>query len=193
MQETPLETWTVEVTADTSQLRSELTNAGTYGREFTSSLVTAFDGLATKGKSVTDVMSQLALSVSNIALKAAFQPIGQGFSSALQGLFSGSLPFARGGVLQAGTPVPFAAGGIVASPTLFPLSGGGTGLMGEAGPEAIMPLTRGPDGRLGVRSNSSGVNVTFNVSTPDVQGFSQTQTQLAALLSRTLDQGQRNL
>jgi phage-related minor tail protein len=47
----------------------------------------------------------------------------------------------------------FAKGGIVSSPTMFQFADGGAirnGLMGEAGPEAIMPLSRGSDGRLGV-------------------------------------------
>lgn len=50
----------------------------------------------------------------------------------------------------------FASGGIVNSPTMFKFADGGTtrtGLMGEAGPEAIMPLKRGPDGSLGVQAN----------------------------------------
>ena len=45
---------------------------------------------------------------------------------------------------------PFAAGGVIGTPTYFPLTSGGLGLAGEAGPEAIMPLARGADGRLGV-------------------------------------------
>jgi archaellum component FlaC len=44
-------------------------------------------------------------------------------------------------------PTRFASGGIVGSPTLFPMADG-MGLMGEAGPEAIMPLKRGKDGKL---------------------------------------------
>jgi phage-related minor tail protein len=63
--------------------------------------------------------------------------------------------------------VPFANGGIVGSPTLFPLSGGRTGLMGEAGPEAIMPLKRGRDGKLGVQAEGGGsviVNNHFHVA-----------------------------
>ena len=65
--------------------------------------------------------------------------------------------FARGAVFPA--IAAFAAGGaftnqVVASPTLFAFANGGQlGLMGEAGPEAIMPLQRGPDGKLGVRNN----------------------------------------
>lgn len=55
--------------------------------------------------------------------------------------------------------------GIYNSPTLFKFGKGGKfGLMGEAGPEAVMPLTRGPDGSLGVRAeNSSASPVVVNV------------------------------
>jgi len=59
--------------------------------------------------------------------------------------------FADGGVIQGGRSVkPYATGGVVSTPTIFPMAGGDVGLMGEAGPEAIMPLKRGPGGRLGV-------------------------------------------
>jgi hypothetical protein len=53
----------------------------------------------------------------------------------------------------------FARGGVVSSPTLFKFADGGTtrtGLMGEAGPEAIMPLKRGGDGKLGVAASLDG-------------------------------------
>jgi len=60
--------------------------------------------------------------------------------------------FAEGGVISDGNKVTaYANGGIVGSPTTFPMSGGKTGLMGEAGPEAIMPLKRGANGKLGVQ------------------------------------------
>jgi len=58
---------------------------------------------------------------------------------------------AKGNVYAQNGIVPFAQGGIVDKPTIFPFANG-TGLMGEAGPEAIMPLTRGDDGRLGVEA-----------------------------------------
>jgi phage-related minor tail protein len=87
---------------------------------------------------------------------------------------------------------PFAKGGIVAGPTAFPMRGG-QGLMGEAGPEAIMPLTRGPDGRLGVQSaGGRPVTVVMNITTPDVRGFQRSQVQVAAQVSRALSRGQRN-
>ena len=57
----------------------------------------------------------------------------------------------------------FARGGIVNRPTVFPFANG-IGLMGEAGPEAIMPLRRGRDGNLGVMSSGGGTtNVVVNV------------------------------
>jgi phage-related minor tail protein len=68
--------------------------------------------------------------------------------------------------------------------------------MGEAGPEAIMPLARGADGRLGVRMTEGGsarpVQVVMNISTPDVEGFRRSRSQLAADMGRALSLGQRN-
>jgi phage-related minor tail protein len=70
---------------------------------------------------------------------------------------------------------------------------GGLGIMGEAGPEAIMPLARGADGKLGVRgAGGGGQSIVVNVSTPDVQGFQRSQGQIAAQVSRALARGQRN-
>ena len=72
---------------------------------------------------------------------------------------------------------------------------GATGLMGEAGPEAIMPLSRGGDGRLGVRAEIGArpMHVTINISTPDVQGFQRSQSQIAAEMSRLMARGRRNM
>jgi len=65
------------------------------------------------------------------------------------------LPYADGGAFFNGRVIPFASGGLVSSPTMFPMAEG-MGLMGEAGPEAIMPLQRGADGKLGVRAAGGG-------------------------------------
>lgn len=95
--------------------------------------------------------------------------IGVG-ANGLAGLIGGSTPqpalslpsgtpFAKGGVIARGMPVTaFASGGVVSGPTLFPMRSG-LGLMGEAGPEAIMPLRRGPSGDLGVGALPANVNV----------------------------------
>ena len=78
----------------------------------------------------------------------------------------GLFGFAKGGVFDGGLQ-PFASGGVVNSPTFFKFASGGgfkNGLMGEAGPEAILPLKRGSDGKLGVTMNGSGGNnVVVNV------------------------------
>lgn len=106
---------------------------------------------------------------------------------------NGVFPFAKGGTFSQGRVTPFASGGIVSGPTHFPMRGG-MGLMGEAGPEAIMPLKRGPDGKLGVQAGGGGapVNVVMNIQTPDVQGFQRSQSQVAAQVSRMLARGNRN-
>jgi lambda family phage tail tape measure protein len=79
---------------------------------------------------------------------------------------------AKGNVYAQNGIQAFARGGIVNGPTLFPFAKG-IGLMGEAGPEAIMPLRRGRDGNLGVMSSGGGTtNVVVNVdaSGSEVEG-----------------------
>lgn len=76
-------------------------------------------------------------------------------SSALQKLIGGWLGFADGAAFSGGKMLAFADGGVVNSPMIFPFASG-IGLMGEAGPEAIMPLKRGVDGKLGVSADCSG-------------------------------------
>lgn len=73
-------------------------------------------------------------------------------------------PSARGNMFAGGNIIPFARGGIVTRPVLFPMANGGTGLMGEAGPEAVMPLRRGSDGRLGVAATRGGASGGGNVN-----------------------------
>ena len=97
-----------------------------------------------------------------------------------------------GGTFAKNNIVPYAMGGVVSRPTLFKFAQGGTmrtGLMGEAGPEAIMPLSRGANGKLGVASVGGGgtTNVVVNV---DASGNSQVagdQTQ-GAQLGRVISQ-----
>jgi len=69
---------------------------------------------------------------------------------------------AKGGAFTHGYEIPFASGGVVTGPTSFAMGGGRTGLMGEAGAEAIMPLRRGRDGRLGVSGGSPNIQIVNN-------------------------------
>jgi hypothetical protein len=77
---------------------------------------------------------------------------------------------ANGNAFSNGNVVPFANGGVVGSPTTFPMAGGKTGLMGEAGPEAIMPLKRGKDGKLGVAADGGGAVTVNNYFTVQANG-----------------------
>lgn len=103
-------------------------------------------------------------------------------------------PFARGGVFSRGMVMPFAKGGVVSAPSYFPL-GRGLGLMGERGAEAVMPLARGPDGRLGVQAGGGGrpASITVNISTPDAESFRRSEAQVSAALARAVARGQRGM
>jgi phage-related minor tail protein len=187
---------TSESSANLVTLSRGLADATQTGALLGKTLTTAFDALAFKGKSLSDTFNALALSLSQSALKSAFAPLQQNVGSIFTNLLGGApFPFARGGVLQAGTPIPFANGGVIASPTNFPLAGGRTGLAGERGPEAIMPLTRGADGRLGVAMSGGSTSqpITINIAATDVDSFRRSETQVAALLARAVSLGQRNL
>jgi phage-related minor tail protein len=176
------------LTFETAQLRAEMEGLNRLADSFGSKIVTAFSSAVIHGKKLSDVLRDLALSLAQTALSAALRPLG----SLLGSLFGGTLANAKGNVFADGRVMPFAAGGIVNSPTLFPMRGA-TGLMGEAGPEAIMPLARGPDGKLGIRGGGSAVHVTVNISTPDARSFERSQSQITAMMARAVARGQRNL
>lgn len=131
------------------------------------------DGLASgladiifEGENLSDVLGNLAKSFASAALEAAsLAAFNSLFSAILPGFSpSGSVTAnAHGNVFSNGRVTPFASGGVVNSPTYFPMRGG-TGLMGEAGPEAILPLQRLPGGDLGVRSVAGNVSVPVSVN-----------------------------
>lgn len=157
----------------------------------------SFEDVVFDGARLSDALRGVAENMAQAVYRASIKPvegaIGGVVSGGLSALLGGLMPFAAGGAFSQGRVMPFAKGGVVSSPVTFPMRGA-TGLMGEAGPEAIMPLTRGADGRLGVQSQGGGraVNIVMNVSTPDVQGFQRSQGQIAAQVSRALSRGQRN-
>lgn len=163
---------------------------------FSGGLRKAFDGLVFDGLKLKDALGIVAKAMIDTSFAAATRPVTDQLGSVLaQGVSSFAtnlLPFADGAPFSQGRVMPFAHGGVISGPTTFPMRGG-TGLMGEAGPEAIMPLARGADGRLGVRTQGGGgTHVTMNISTPDVQGFERSQGQIAARMARALGHGNRN-
>lgn len=153
----------------------------------------AFEGVVFDGMKLSDALKGIARGMADTAFSMAMKPVQQALTGGIGNLLSGAMPFADGGAFTQGRVMPFAKGGVVSAPTYFPMRGA-TGLMGEAGPEAIMPLQRGADGRLGVAAGGGGraVNVTVNVTTPDVAGFQRSHAQIAAQLSRAMARGERN-
>lgn len=131
----------------------------------------------------------LGLRLSSMALNAAFKPIEQGLTGAFQNLFGGS---SGGGETfgNAFSAVPFAKGGVIATPSYFPL-GNSLGVAGERGAEAILPLARGTDGRLGVRAETSRapLAVNVNISAQDAASFRRSEAYLSGMIAR----GERNL
>lgn len=175
----------------------EFRKAKREGRDFGDALGNAFEGIAGKGRSLSDTLKKLALDLSRMAVERAAGAISNsvagGITNLLGGLIGNATGSANGNVISDGRVMPFAKGGVVSSPMLFPLRGG-TGLAGEAGAEAILPLRRGADGRLGVAADSGGaVNVTFNVTAADAESFRRSEGQVAAMLSRVAGRGQRNM
>ncbi len=188
---------TVKIAADTSDLVSGLNDisgiAQDVGDTLGSSLTSALEQAIVSGKSLSDVLRNVALELSRSALSAAMNPLQDAASSALGNVFGGLFGAANGAVVAGGRPTAFARGGVVSAPTAFPMRNG-TGLMGEAGPEAIMPLTRGADGKLGVAAQGGAhpISVTVNISTPDAQSFRKSEAQIAGVMSRALSRANRN-
>ncbi|SEW04471.1 phage tail tape measure protein, lambda family [Cognatiyoonia koreensis] len=179
-----------------SSLAATTRDLGNLERGFSNGLRKAFDGLVLDGMNLSDALSGIAKSMADTAYNAAIAPVtnhlGGLLSDGVNAAVSGLMPFADGGAFSQGRVMPFARGGVVSGATSFPMRGG-TGLMGEAGPEAIMPLARGADGKLGVRGGSGqAVNVTMNITTPDAQSFQRSQGQIAAQMARVLGRAQRN-
>jgi phage-related minor tail protein len=182
----------VQIVADTEPFRLALDNLQKLASGFGTQLTGALRAATVGGKDLDDVLRRVALNLAGMALNQGLAPLQSLTGSLLGGLIGGigkALPFAKGGV------VPFAGGGVVAQPTYFPL-GGGLGVAGEAGAEAILPLRRSADGRLGVAAGGTGggpVSVVFNVTTPDAASFRKSEAQISGMLARAVSRGTRTL
>ncbi len=185
----------VRVTADTSQFKAQVAEAQRLAEGFGSALSAAFQGAVVKGNKLDGVFKTLITRLSKLALDAAFKPLEKGLSDGFAGLLGG-LGKGLGAGFGGGMPkvTPFAKGGVFNAPELF-AGGGGLGVLGEAGPEAILPLSRDSAGRLGVRTQGGGraPSVTVNVTARDADSFRRAESDVAAAVSRAVARGQRNL
>jgi phage-related minor tail protein len=188
--------------------RKSIDLLGVSAAQFASVMTKAFSQASTGGKQFDDVLRNMALKLSSMAVTNAFKPIAKSFSKGFGNIFkdifngssssdssdtttsSGGLPtafFAKGGIK------PFASGGVISTPSYFPMSGG-LGLAGEAGPEAIMPLSRGSDGKLGVAmAGGAPSNITVQIMTPDLGSFQRSESYLTGQIARAVLRGQRSL
>ena len=144
------------------------------------SLSRAFRGAVVDGRSLNSVLGEVARSFADIALKAAFKPVGTLVGGLVEQVFAATNP----------AITPFAKGGVIAAPSYFPL-GRGLGVAGEAGAEAILPLARGADGRLGVVGGGGSMHVTFNVTATDARSFAASEAEISAMLLRAVRRGTR--
>lgn len=170
-------------------------SAASFGKSITN----AFAKGIIEGKRFDEVLRSVGRSITESLLKSALKPLQSSLSNllgnGLKGLAGSFGGFGLGGSGASASVVPFADGGVIASPAYFPL-GRGLGLMGERGAEAILPLSRGADGKLGVRSSGEArrpLNVVVQVSTPDADSFRRSEAQLSAAIARAVARGSRAL
>lgn len=151
------------------------------GGQMQSAMQDAFSGMTdalvkfvTTGKlDFTDMVDSFISDIARLAIQQSITgPIASALSGSLGDMFGGLFASAHGNVF-ASPGLSAYSNSIVSSPTVFPFASG-IGLMGEAGPEAIIPLTRTSSGDLGVKSSGGG-NVTINVIESSTKGGTQTQ------------------
>ena len=139
------------------KLKSYFDSLKNFGAQVGDAVVGAFQGMedkltefVTTGKAnFADLANSIITDITRIAIRQAIiKPL-------VGALFPDLTKNAMGNVFAQNGIQKFARGGIVNQPTIFPFANG-IGLMGEAGPEAIMPLKRGPGGRLGVEASGGG-------------------------------------
>ena len=143
-----------------------------FGDAFADFVVTGKASFADMTKSILQDLARIFARAALFKTLSLIPGVGNflGLGAAKGAVTKGMTPVAKNGI------VPYAKGGLVTKPTLFQYKQGGVGsygLMGEAGTEAIMPLRRGANGKLGVEASGGGVsNVVVNVdaSGSNVQG-----------------------
>ena len=167
-----IEPFAVTFQADMEALRDDMENTGKWmidwSRRMANSMSAAFENLffdAFTGqlKSLADYLTSFMNAISRVISQMLAQQL-------MTKLFPASVPAMQ-------------HGGIVTQPTLA--------LIGESGPEAVIPLDRLRDG--GGSDKDRPINVTVNINTPDVGSFKNSAAQIATQMSATLIAARRNM
>ncbi len=187
-------------------MQARMSGLASIANAFARAMTAAFSQSARSGRQFESVLRSLAVRLSSMLISNVFRSL---FSGSFGGS-SGNLAGLGGGfvvdtsllggpdislVARLGAIKPFAGGGVIGTPTYFPLSTGGVGLAGEAGPEAILPLARTADGRLGVaaRGVGSSGNIVIQIVTPDAESFRRSEAYVTGQIARAVARGQRSL
>jgi hypothetical protein len=153
-----------EISEFTRQFQRNIQN--TLGDNIASVLRGDFDSIADAWKDM--LLNMVAQATAADLATRLFGKNGQG--GYVAELF-GFLGFAKGGAFSNGSSITaFADGGVLNRPTFFGMSGNRMGVAGEAGPEAVLPLKRGSDGKLGVAGGGGGVTNVYNVAAGVTRG-----------------------
>ena len=168
----------IKLEEETRKLTEAQTQAERQQKAFTDILMDGMESLITGSKSVEDAFKD---TIRNILLDVyrtqVLKPLATAGSDFLLNMFK-----ADGGAFNRGVQM-YADGGVVSSPTMFGHSGG-LGVMGEAGPEAIMPLKRGANGKLGVQmeGGSGAISVVNNITVNGNDNPAAVRAELAKLM-----------
>jgi lambda family phage tail tape measure protein len=166
---------------------------------FSRSMTYAFANAIVEGERFDEVLKGLAIRLSDLVLQLSLKPVENAMSGMLGSLLGGAGSSGQNSLFGAfasttAKVTPFATGGVIATPTYFPMTAGHQGLAGEAGPEAILPLRRGADGRLGVSLEGSGSAppVQVVIRTPDADSFRRSEAYVAGMVARAVRRGRRH-
>jgi len=187
-----------QLSKDMKNVKTDTEEAATSFRSFGDAASGAFEDAILQARSLGEVVQALWMDIARLTFRqTAGNQIAGLVSSFAGSLFGGGGPtpfvgptkammVANGAAFSGGSVIPFASGGIVNGPVTFPMAGRRLGLMGEAGPEAVMPLKRGADGKLGVAAEGGGKTINFNmtINTPDANSFRKSKRQIASEMRR---------
>ncbi|MFD0915862.1 phage tail tape measure protein [Pseudahrensia aquimaris] len=170
----------IPLEADFSGFQSAMGELENSSKRFASAFSSSFRTAIRTGQSFDDTLKSLALRLSDIALQTGVKPL----ENAVSGLLQTAVSSLTNSVVGGGGAGGFDVGGAIAS--VF----GATQTANVA--RTALPTFAGPTSVKSVQPTSSPApNVTFNISTPDVQGFQKSQTQISTLLARTVSRSRR--